>query len=348
MRRLPQSPVIQAYENIRLILEEARSHAYRAVNFAMVTAYWNIGKVIVEEEQKGKTRAEYGRFLLTELSMRLTKDYGKGFNQTNLIYMREFYLKFKIYHALRDELTWTHYRLLLKIENENARNFYMIETINNRWSTRDLDRQIDSLLYERLALSRDKKKVKELSAKGQIVRNPEDVIKDPYVLEFLGIKENEKHAESSMESLLIEKLKAFLLELGKGFSFIARQKRISVGGDDFYIDLVFYNHLLKCFVLIDLKSGKLTHQDIGQMDFYVRYYENEEKGEGDNSTIGLILCSSKNESMAKYTLLEESRQVFASKYKFCLPTEAELKKAISEERQMIELEKKLERMKRET
>ena len=206
-------------------------------------------------------------------------------------------MKFRKVNALRSELTWTHYRLLLRIEKEESRQFYMIESINSNWSTRELERQIYSLLYERIALSKDKEKVKELSKKGQIIKTPKDIIKEPYVLEFLGLKDNTNLHESELEQLLINKLKQFLLELGKGFSLVARQKRISVGTDNYYIDLVFYNYILKCFILIDLKLGKLTHKDIGQMDSYVRYYEKEEKPKEDNPTIGLILCSDKNESM---------------------------------------------------
>lgn len=325
-----------AYENIKLILEKARQNAYRAVNFAMVTAYWHIGKIIVEEEQNGKKRAEYGGHLIKELSIRLTKEYGAGFTQTNLKYIRQFYLKFPIRHSLRDELTWTHYRLLLQVEKEQNRQFYLNESINNNWSTRELERQLSSLLYERIALSKNKKKVKELSKKGQIIRKPEDLIKDQYVLEFLNLKENKDFFEKDIEKALIDKLKDFMLELGKGFTFVARQKRISLEGDNYYIDLVFYNFILKCFVLVDLKLGKLTHQDIGQMDFYVRYFESEEKPKNDNPTIGLILCSSKNEAMVKYTLLNNNKRIFASKYKLYLPTEEELKKELSQERRRIE------------
>lgn len=334
-----------AYENIKQILEKARNTAYRAVNFAMVQAYWQIGKVIVEEEQKGKERAEYGKFLIKELSQRLTKEYQKGFIERNLWYMRDFYLKFPKVNALRSELTWTHYRLLLKVENENTRKFYMQETINSNWNTRELERQMNSLLYERIALSKDKKGVKELSAKGLVIQKPEDIVKDPYILEFLGLKENEKYLESDLEKLLIDKLKDFLLELGKGFSFAARQKRISVDGEHYYVDLVFYNYILKCFVLVDLKVGKLTHQDIGQIDFYTRYFEKEIKRREDNPTIGIVLCSDKNEALVKYTLLKENKQIFASKYKIYLPSEEELKKELTKERQLIEQEKSLQKSK---
>ncbi len=338
---MPDKAIDSAYNDIRSILEKARGTAYRAVNFAMVTAYWEIGRIIVEEEQKGAKRAEYGEYMISGLSLRLTREFGKGFNRTNLKYIRQFYLKFPNGHALRGELTWTHYRLLLHIEKEESRQFYMAESVNNNWSTRELERQINSLLYERIALSKDKEKVKELSKKGHIIRKPEDIIKNPYVLEFLGLKENTNLHESNLEQLLIDKLQAFLLELGKGFSLVARQKRITVGGDHYYVDLVFYNYILKCFVLIDLKIGKLTHQDIGQIDFYTRYYEKEEKQDSDNPTIGLILCSDKNESMVKYTLLNENKTVFASKYKLYLPTEEELKRELKREREEIEQERRL-------
>ncbi len=329
------------YSCTREVLEKARSTTYRTVNFIMVQAYWNIGKIIVEDEQKGKERAEYGEALIKEISVRLTKDYGRGFDESNLRNIRKFYLTFPNCDALRHELTWTHYRLLLRVEKNDTRNFYMIESVENNWSTRELERQINSLLYERIALSRDKEKVKELSLKGNEIHSPEDIIKDPVVPEFLGLSKNEKYPEKDIEQALIDKLRKFLLELGKGFSFVARQKRITLEGNNFYIDLVFYNYILKCFVLIDLKVGKLTHQDIGQMDFYVRYFEKEETQPGDNLTIGIILCDDKNKTMVKYTLLEESKQIFAPKYKLYLPTENELKEEIARERELIERERKL-------
>jgi predicted nuclease of restriction endonuclease-like (RecB) superfamily len=332
--------VDSTYQSIRQILEKARNAVYRSINFAMVLAYWNIGKVIIEEEQQGKERAEYGKALIKELSLRLTKEYGKGFDESNLRNIRQFYLTFPNCDALRHELTWTHYRLLLRIENEDARNFYMLETVDSNWSTRELERQIGSLLYERIALSKNKDKVKDLSTKGHVVQKPEDIIKDPYVLEFLNLRDSKDFLESDLEQGLINKLQEFLLELGKGFAFVARQKRITIDGNHFYIDLVFYNYLLKCFLLIDLKIGKLTHQDIGQMDFYVRYFEHEVKQESDNPTIGLILCSDKNEAMVKYTLLENSQRIFASKYKLYLPSEEELKEELEKEKQFLELKLK--------
>jgi len=336
MKTLEKGNIGKAYENIRLILDEARSRAYRAVNSELVQAYWQIGRIIVEEEQKGKTRAGYGEALIKELSLRLSKEYGHGFNERNLWHMKDFYNKYPKMNSLRSELTWTHYRLLLRVENSNARDFYVIETINNNWSTRELERQINSLFYERIALSKDKGKIMVLSKKGQILKEPKDIIKDQYFLEFLGLEEDKAQLERNIEKALIDKLKDFILELGKGFSFVARQKRINIDGDSYYVDLVFYNFILKCFVLIDLKLGKLTPKDIGQMDFYTRYFEKEEKIEGDSPTIGLILCSGKNETMAKYTLLNETDRVFASKYKLYLPSETDLKKELAKERELLE------------
>lgn len=329
----------KAYKSIREILENARSNAYLAVNFEMVKAYWEIGRVIVEEEQKGKERARRNDRLIEALSIRLSREFGRGFDDSNLRFMRQFFITFPKCDALRRNMTWTHYRLLLRQENEYARNFYLNECINSRWSTRELERQMNSLLYERLALSRDKKGVLELSKKGQVIKEPKDIVKDPFVLEFLSLKENPSFQESELEEKLILRLKDFLLELGKGFSFIARQKRITVGSDHYYVDLVFYNYILKCFVLIDLKTGKLDHGDIGQMDFYVRYYEKEERREGDNPTIGLILCSDQNKAMVRYTLLSEGKRIFSSKYKLILPGEKELRAELERQTRLLEAQK---------
>jgi len=326
------------YGGIRLVITQARMHAYSAVNTAMVHAYWNIGRIIVEGEQQGSERAEYGKQMITELAGRLVEEFGDGFRYRNLWYMRSFYLAFPKLHALRAELTWTHYRRLLHVQDVAARGFYLIEAVENRWSTRELDRQINSLLFERLALSQDKDKILSLAQNGQLVAEPQDLIKDPYVLEFLEMKENKNYLERDLEKGLIDKLQDFLLELGKGFSFVSRQQRITIDGEHFYIDLVFYNFILKCFVLIDLKVGKLTHQDIGQMDFYVRYFQKEFKRDDDNTTIGLILCAEKNEAMARYTLLEESKSIFASKYKLYLPTEDELKRELERETSILSAE----------
>ena len=331
-------PIESTYQTIKEVLEQARAQSYRAVNFAMVQAYWNIGRIIVEEEQKGKTKADYGKQLIAELAKRLKADFGKGFDQSNLWHMRSFYLSFPILDAVRRELVWTHYRLLLRVERQEVRQFYLDECIAANWSTRQLERQINSFYYERLLSSRNKGLVKAEIKKLEPGPTPQDIIKDPYVLEFLGLKESKAYLENELEQGLINKLHDFLLELGKGFSFVARQKRITIDGDHFYIDLVFYNYILKCFVLIDLKVGKLVHQDIGQMDFYIRYFEEEIKLTGDNPTIGLILCAEKNEAMAKYTLLKGSKGLFASRYKLYLPTEKELKEELKRERQLLELE----------
>ena len=329
------------YKRIKEILETTRTRIYQTVNFEMVQAYWNIGRIVVEEEQKGKERAEYGSYLIETLSERLTKEYGKGFTKSNLKYMRQFYQTFEKSHALRGELSWTHYRLLLKVENKSALEFYIEETIRGNWSTRQLERQINSLYYDRTLMSRDKKGMIMDGRALQDKMQPEDIIKDPYVLEFLDVRENEKLAERELESALIEKLQHFLLELGTGFSFIRRQYRITADTDHFFIDLVFYNYILKFFLLIDLKIDKLSHQDIGQMDFYVRFFEENVKQPGDNPTIGLILCTEKNKTIVKYSLLNESRQIFASKYQMYLPTEKQLKQEIQREKELIEQEKKL-------
>lgn len=328
------------YENIKNTLIEARQKAYSSINFYMVEAYQNIGKLIVEE-QKGEEKAEYGDFIIKNLSKELTKDFGKGFTQSNLRNMRQFYLIFNNSYALRSELSWTHYRLLMRLENEEKRDFYIDECIKSNWSTRQLERQINSFYYERLLASQNKKLVRNEIKDLETGLNPNDIIKDPYVLEFLDLKENKNFLEKDLEQGLMNNLQQFLLELGKGFAFVARQKRITADGEHFYIDLVFYNYLLKCFVLIDLKLGKLTHQDIGQMDFYVRYYEKEIKAEADNPTIGIILCSEKNETIVKYSILEESKHIFASKYMLYMPTEEELKREINKDREILEIEERM-------
>lgn len=328
------------YQNVKNILEEARAKAYSSVNFYMVQAYWNIGKMIVDE-QKGKEKAEYGEYLIKNLSVNLTQDYGKGFTTTNLKTMRKFYLLFQNGHSLRDQLSWTHYRLLLKVDDNKKREFYIDECIKSNWSTRQLERQINSFYYERLLSSQNKDLVRNEIQELEPALKTNDIIKDPYVLEFLQLKENRDFLEKDLEQGLMSNLQEFLLELGKGFAFVARQKRITADGEHFYVDLVFYNYLLNCFVLIDLKLGKLTHQDIGQMDFYVRYFEKEIKKENDNPTIGIILCSEKNETIVKYSILDESKQIFASKYMLYMPTEEELKREINKDREILEIEKRL-------
>ena len=301
----------------------------------------NIGRVIVEK-QGGNNKAEYGTALIKNLSKKMTKEFGKGFTVANLKNMRQFYLIFQKSYALRSELTWTHYRLLMRVENENARNFYIEECIKSNWSTRQLERQITTLFYERLLSSKDKEKVsKEIYKLEPQIKKAEDIIKDPYVLEFLGLPENTNFLEKNLEQALIDHLQKFLLELGRGFSFVARQKRITFDGRHFYIDLVFYNYLLKCFVLIDLKVGDLTHQDLGQMQMYVHYFEEEMMNEGDNPPIGIVLCADKSDSIVKYTLSKNETQVFASKYKAYLPSEEELLSEIKKEYNMLKQEEEL-------
>ncbi|MGB4310323.1 MAG: PDDEXK nuclease domain-containing protein [Bacilli bacterium] len=323
------------YNEIKSILINARNKVYSTANFAMIEAYWNIGKKIIEK-QGGKDKAEYGLGLIKELSTQMTKDFGKGFTVTNLKYMRQFYLTFPNGHALRGELSWTHYRSLMRVENEKARNFYLEEAIKSAWSTRQLDRQINSFFYERLLSSKNKEEVSQTIINLEKGATPGDIIRDPYVLEFLGLVPNTDFYESDLEQALITHLQKFILELGRGFSFVARQQRFSFDGRHFRIDLVFYNYILKCFVLIDLKIGDLTHQDLGQMQMYVHYYEREMMNEGDNPPIGIILCADKSDSVVKYTLPQDEKQIFASKYKLYLPSEEELLNELNKEYLSIE------------
>lgn len=320
------------------LLKSARGQVVQTVNRTMVSTYFEIGRKIVEEEQLGKERAEYGKQILKELSKHLTSEFGKGFSVKNLERMRTFYQVYGKSSTLlskselgfsRFKLSWSHYLKLMRIDNENERKFYEIESAKNNWSVRELERQYDSALYTRLVLSRDKEKVRELSEKGLILENPRDAIKDPYVLEFLGLPERKEYSENDLEQEIIDKLEHFLLELGNGFTFVARQKRISLDDTHFKIDLVFYNRILRCFVLIDLKIGELRHQDIGQMQMYVNYYDREIRLEDENKTIGIVLCQNKRESVVEYTLPENNEQIFASKYQTVLPTEEELKLLIN-------------------
>ena len=326
---------LQFYNQIRGILAAARNKVYSAANSAMVEAYWHIGKSIVEK-QGGEARAEYGAKLITELSAQLTADFGKGFTVTNLRTMRQFYLTFPIRHTLCGELSWSHYRLLMRVENEQARQFYMDECAKSIWSVRQLERQINSFFYERLLSSRNKEAVTAEIQTLAPAKKPEDILRDPYVLEFLGLEPNASFFESDLEQALIEHLQKFLLELGRGFSFVARQKRFTFDGRHFYIDLIFYNYLLRCFVLIDLKLGDLTHNDLGQMQMYVNYYTREMMNEGDNPPIGIVLCADKSDTVVKYTLPEENTQIFASKYKLYLPTEDELRLELQREYKALE------------
>lgn len=341
MTTIPKLSWDPAYQQIREILSKARSQAWQAVNSAMVAAYWNIGRVIVEQEQKGELRAKYGEASIEELSRRLAAEFGKGFDRSNLWNMRAFYTAYPKFEALRRELSWTHYRLLLKVNKPEVRSFYEVECANARWSTRELDRQINSLLFERLVLSRDKKKIMMLAKKGHEVSSPGDLVKDPYVLEFTGLRQDESFLESDLEDALISRLQQFLLEMGKGFAFMGRQQRITMDGEHYYVDLVFYNRLTRSFVLVDLKAGRLTHQDLGQMQMYVNFYQRELISAGENPPIGIVLCTAKSEAVVRYTLPEGNKQIFASKYKLYLPTEKELARELQQERKEIELIKKL-------
>ena len=325
------------YEDIKGVLQQARIRTYRNIQAEMVFAYWQIGKMIVEK-QGGEIRAKYGDELIKELSIQLTKDFGKGFSDRNLEQMRRFYIMFQKPNAVRAELSWTHYRLLIRVEDEDARNFYLKEAIDNTWSTRQLEREINTFSYQRYLVSHGNHDVVDDTAKRELPSKPNDIIKDPYVFDFLGLKPSSDFYESDLESALITHLSDFLLELGNGFAFVERQKRFNVDGTDFYVDLVFYNYKLKCFVLIDLKRGKLTHQDIGQMQMYVNFYTRELMEPGDNPPIGIVLCADKSDTLVKYTLPVDNKQIFASKYMLYLPNEEDLRNEINKQRELLEFE----------
>jgi len=322
------------YEEVRGILAEARSSIARTVNTTIVKAYWQVGKHIVEYEQGGNAKSTYGSDMIGELSRRLVPEFGRGFTATNLRHMRNFYLCFPNQHTLCAKLTWSHYRTILKVEDETARNFYVEECVHENWSVRQLQRQINTLYYQRLLASRDKQTVRqEIERTEPRGLEPREIIRDPYILDFLGIPQGEHFLESDLETALLSKLQHFLLELGRGFSFVARQKRISFGDKHFYIDLVFYNFKARCFVLVDLKTDELTHQDLGQMQMYVNYYTREMMNPGDNPPIGIVLCADKNDEVVRYTLPEGESQIFAAKYLTYMPTKEELMKLINESNQ---------------
>jgi len=321
--------------DIKNILEQARGKARSAVNAAMVEAYWQIGRRIVEEEQHGQHKAEYGARLLENLSRVLAADFGKGFSYANLRNFRQFYLTYpdqEICYTVCSKLSWSHNRLIMRVDDPKARAYYLAEGAAQQWSVRQLERNIQTHSFLRLLSSQDETSAGSASHGNTLG----DFIKDPYVLEFLQLPETGQIKESRLEQAIIDELQKFLLELGKGFSFVARQMRISTETSHFYIDLVFYNYLLKCFVIIDLKTGKLSHQDIGQMDMYVRMFDDLKRGDDDNPTIGIILCDSKDETVVKYSILQGSQQLFASKYQRVLPTEAELVAEIEREKRLIE------------
>ena len=329
-------------KKISILLNESRQRVIQTVNHTMVLTYFEIGKMIVEEEQNGKERADYGSQLLSGLSGSLTQEFGKGFSITNLQQMRQFYTVYSkqqtlsvnsekdLIQSLDFKISWSHYLKLMRIEDELERKFYEIETYKNNWSLRELNRQYDSALYTRISLSKDKKEILKLSEQGQIIEKPQDAVKDPYVLEFIGLPEQNTYSESDLEHRLINKLEHFLLELGKGFTFVARQNRITFDDKHFRIDLVFYNRILRCFVLIDLKVGELKHQDIGQMQMYVNYYDRKIKLEDESKSIGIILCQNKSEALVEFTLPENNTQIFASKYLTVLPSKESLRKLIED------------------
>ena len=317
------------------VVQQARGHVRQSVNQAMVASYWEIGRLIVEHEQQGQARAAYGQRQLGELSARLTELFGKGFDASNLRNMRRFYLAFPIREALPLELGWTHYNTLARVENPSAREWYLREAINQNWSSRALERQIGVLYYERLLSSKDKALVEAeaMQHTAPLAETRKDFLRDPYVLDFLNLNAS-RFLEDDLEQAIMDNLQDFLLELGRGFAFVARQQRISFSDADFYIDLVFYNYRLKCFLLVDLKLGKLAHQDMGQMDTYVRLYDEQIRGADDNPTIGLVLCSEKSEAVVRYSVLTEQQQLFAAKYLPYLPSEEELKHELEREREL--------------
>ena len=317
-------------DSIGITIESARQRAIQAVNNELLKANWEIGKYIVEYEQHGNEKAEYGSSLLTNLSQDLKSRFGKGFSKSNIYLMRQFYLKYQIFQSLTGKLTWTHYAELLGVSDDIARGFYEKQAINDNWSVRELKRQISSSLFERLALSQDKNGVLKLSEKGLIISEPKDIVKDPYVLEFLQIPEEYRMTESKLEQKIIDNLQTFLLELGKGFSFVGRQYRITLDNDHYYVDLVFYHRILKCFVLIDLKTKHVKHQDIGQMNMYLNYFKSEENTEGDNPPIGIVLGADKNDILVEYAIGGISNNIFVSKYQIYLPDRKILEQKVKE------------------
>jgi len=317
-------------DSIGVTIESARQRAIQAVNNELLKANWDIGKYIVEYEQHGNEKAEYGSSLLTNLSKDLKSRFGKGFSKSNIYLMRQFYLKYQIFQSVTGKLTWTHYAELLGVSDDFARGFYEKQAVNDNWSVRELKRQISSSLFERLALSQDKSGVLKLSEKGLIVSDPKDIVKDPYVLEFLQIPEEYRMTESKLEQKIIDNLQTFLLELGKGFSFVGRQYRITLDNDHYYVDLVFYHRILKCFVLIDLKTKHVKHQDIGQMNMYLNYFKSEENTDGDNPPIGIVLGADKNDILVEYAIGGISNNIFVSKYQIYLPDRKILEQKVKE------------------
>ena len=325
----------QFISDIRTIILSARESAIRSVDTVRVQMYWKLGERIFIEEQKGQDRAEYGAYLLQNVALEIEKEFGSGFSVRQLERARQFYRTYPIATALRTQLNWYQYRLLIQIDDKDKREYYELEATNNNWTGRELERQINSGLYERLLLSNDKKAVLEVARKERIPESPTEIIKDPMVLEFLGLRPEVTYYEKDLERALITNLQAFLLELGNGFSFVARQKRILLEDDEFFADLVFYNRLLRCFVVIELKTHKITHEDIGQLQMYVNYYDRNEKAPDENPTIGILLCADKNDTLVKYTLPENNNTILASKYQLYLPSQKQLAEQLKIELQEL-------------
>lgn len=321
---------------IRNIINSARQNAVRSVDFCRVQMYWHMGKRIFEEEQQGKNRADYGTYLIKNLAKQLEPEYGSGFSVRQLAFCRQFYRIYPIANALRSQLNWTQYRMLIQIDDPDKRMYYELESVNNGWTARETERQINSQLYERLLLSNDKEAVLAVARKERIPQSPLEIIKDPMFLEFLGLERKATYYEKDLESAIITHLQHFLLELGQGFTFVARQKRILLEDDEFFADLVFYNRLLKCFVVIELKTGKLTHQDLGQLQMYVNYYDRVEKTAEENPTIGILLCTDKNDTAVRMALPEDNKTILASEYKLYLPTQSQLINEVNSVRKMVE------------
>ena len=322
--------------DIKSIIAQSKERAIRAVDHQRTLMYWYIGKRIFEEEQEGKDRADYGKYLIKYLSEQLQPEFGSGFTHRQLERYRQFYRTFPIATALRTQLSWTQYKLLLSVDSEEKREFYIAETVKNNWSSRQLERQVYSNLYERLLLSNDKESVLAVAKNEKLPSDAKEIIKDPMYLEFLGLKREASYYEKDLEAAIITHLQDFLLELGNGFSFVARQKRIHLEGDEFFVDLVFYNRILQCFVIIEIKTHKLTHQDIGQLQMYVNYYDRIEKLPHENPTIGILLCANKNDAVVKFTLPEDEKHIVATQYNLYLPTEKQLLDEVNKELESFE------------
>ena len=328
-------------QQIHSIIATAKDRAIRSVDTERMMMYWQIGKVIFEEEQQGKERAGYGDFLIKSLSETLQPQFGSGFSYRQLNWYRQFYRSFPIVSALRTQFSWTHYKTLISIDNQDKREFYIAEASKNNWNARQLERQVNSQLFERLLLSNDVQSVLAVAREEKLPTDAKEIIKDPMVLEFLGLKREAAYYEKDLEAAIITHLQDFILELGNGFAFVARQKRITLDGNNFYADLVFYHTILKCYIITDIKTHKLNHGDLGQIQFYVNYFDEHIATEGDNPTIGLVLCTDKSDAMVKYTLGTQNTQIFASKYQFHLPTEAELAAELKKEIKDIKLRMKI-------